>query len=113
MAYKDTVSVAAMLRGLKVLNHELSPKAQAQLDRLMAERIASAEERDKSEPSQKRKSGHASRFRSLSSRKIHQKITKRIFTPDESEMSEREDGIPAPVLKPKFRAPRSKKRLPQ
>src|SRR5690606_19727215 len=48
-AYKDAVTVAAILRGIAVTNHELSPQAQTKLDRFMSERTAEAERREKPE----------------------------------------------------------------
>jgi hypothetical protein len=41
--YKDTVAVACMLRGIGVLNHILSPQAQAVFDRLHAEQVNRSE----------------------------------------------------------------------
>jgi hypothetical protein len=39
-AYRDTVAVACMLRGIEVINHTLSPRAQAAFERVRAERLA-------------------------------------------------------------------------
>ena len=38
-AYKDAVTIACLLRGIDVENHTLSPKAQAALNQMLAERV--------------------------------------------------------------------------
>ncbi|HEV7415845.1 MAG TPA: LPD7 domain-containing protein [Tianweitania sediminis] len=75
-AYKDAVSVAAMLRGITVTNHHLSRKARAELDRLLDERAAEAE-RQQSEPSRKSGSRLETAHNQVASHEIHQRITKR------------------------------------
>jgi len=44
-AYRDEVTIACQLRGITVTNHRLSSKAQARLDRLVAEKEAVSTER--------------------------------------------------------------------
>ncbi|MCB5173922.1 MobA/MobL family protein [Microvirga lenta] len=44
-AYRDEVTIACLLRGITVTNHHLSPKAQARLDRLVAEKEATSTEK--------------------------------------------------------------------
>lgn len=75
-AYKDAVTVAAMLRGITVTNHQLSQTARAELDRLLAKRAAEVE-RQQSEPSRKSGSRHESPHNHVASHEIYQRMTKR------------------------------------
>lgn len=100
-AYKDAVSVAAMLRGITVTNHRLSPKAQAEFDRLMVER-AEAERREKPEPSRNSADRHETRFRSMTSHQIHRSIKKRARVGAGTPASASHDEQSLPILKPKF-----------
>lgn len=104
-AYKDAVTVAAMLRGITVTNHELSPKAQVQLDRLLAER---ATERIKNPEQQPRHEGdrpHEGSLRRRSSREIHLELTQQACVTDASLAADLDSHPAAPVLKPRFRKP--------
>ena len=99
-AYKDAVSVAAMLRGLKVLNHELSPKARVELERLITEQKARQGKqtiaRNRHESPEHDEGG----LRKISSRELHKRLTKRTFV----ETTPLADGAsPVPVLKPRCR----------
>jgi hypothetical protein len=92
-AYKDTVAVACMLRGIEVISHTLSPKAQAAFERVRAERLA--------ESASKRHS------QARSSLDVHLELTKRHFV----ERSPPLDGSSAteelpPAYRPRFRPPR-------
>ncbi|CAM5367946.1 hypothetical protein ATER59S_01523 [Aquamicrobium terrae] len=111
-AYRDAVTVACLLRGIAVTNHTLSAKAQAELDRLVANRAEAerAEDgrRERSEPSRNSDDCHETRFRSLSSHEIHRWITKRHLV-----QAPPLDDIPAdqglaPVYKPPFATSRKK-----
>ncbi|TIS53789.1 MAG: hypothetical protein E5W91_29485 [Mesorhizobium sp.] len=104
-AYKDAVSVAAMLRGLKVLNHELSPKARAELDRLLAAR--SFEVATTLRPEQGREAYHQyeGALRKRSSHDIHQQLTKQVFGKNTPPAAAPDTENPAPVLRPRYRKP--------
>ncbi|KQZ93824.1 hypothetical protein ASD64_02595 [Mesorhizobium sp. Root157] len=97
-AYKDAVSVAAMLRGIAVTNHQLSPKARAQLDRLLAERAAETGLGEKPDPSRNSAARHETRFRSMTSHEIHRSITKPARAGAGSPASAPDDEQPRPVL---------------
>lgn len=101
-AYKDAVTVACLLRGIAVTNHELSPRAQAELDRLMAER-AEAARREKPDPPRNSGDRRNPDFRSLSSHEIHRRITKRVDEAAAASAQALEDEeLPTPTFKPKF-----------
>jgi len=101
-SYKDAVSVAAMLRGIMVLNHQLSAEAREQLDRMLAERAASSEGPKKTDTSRKSVARHEIRFRPLTSHEIHATITKRpIMQLPIRALSPDTEG-PGPVLKPRY-----------
>ncbi|MGB3901204.1 MAG: MobA/MobL family protein [Mesorhizobium sp.] len=106
--YKDSVTVAAMLRGITVINHQLSPKAQAQLDRLLAERTATAERQEQSQWSRKSAARYENGFRGLASHEIHQRITKLTYVAAGDPASARTDEVQAPVLKPRVRKSRQR-----
>lgn len=108
-AYKDAVTVAAMLRGIAVTNHELSPRAQSELDRLLAERAATSERRE-SEPSRKSGSRHENPHRVLTSHEIHQRITKRPSEAGDILISGAADDERVPILKPNFSKWRGRRR---
>lgn len=99
-AYKDAVAVAAMLRGITVLNHQLSSKAQAQLDRLLAERAAATAPQEKPETSRNSAACHETRFRSLSSREIHLEITKRSFVDEPPPLADPDEEQKIPAFTP-------------
>jgi hypothetical protein len=95
--YKDAVAVACKLRGIDVANHVLSPKAQAALGRLRAEQVAI--------PVPERP------LKTLSSRDIHHKLTKRHFVEEPPPL----DGSGAtqeapPAYRPRFSRPRKEGR---
>lgn len=109
-AYKDAVSVAAMLRGIEVANHTLSPAARKRFEELAAERAMKSTEREKPKPSRKPGHRHESRFRSRSSRDIHQEIAKRAFVPDAPQLADPDTENPTLVLKPRHRDPEPRPR---
>jgi len=100
-AYKDAVTVAATLRGIAVINHQLSSKARAELERLLAER---AEEGPRMAPEQelgKAVRQHAT-ARLRSSRKIYMELTQQTCAKADSAA----DGAPdvvAPMPKPRIK----------
>lgn len=99
-AYKDAVTVAAMLRGIAVINHQLSPKARVQFERLLAGRAAEAERQQK--PESRRKSGSLDegQHHFVASHELHQRITKR------RSMDVPSDGeVPVPDYKPRSARP--------
>jgi hypothetical protein len=107
-AYKDSVTMACLLRGIEVENHRLSPKAQAVFDRLRSEQP------DRSEKSNEMGSGAAvaksgggfpirlEATLAHSSRDIHLALAKRITVsnPPPIEPSGAESSVPA--YKPSF-----------
>lgn len=93
-AYRDAVTVACMLRGITVTNHQLSPRAQAEFDRLHAERGTESASRH-AEP--------------RSSRGIHQELTKRHFVNHSPALNDITEGA-SPAYTPSFRPPRKNKR---
>lgn len=105
-AYKDTVTMAAMLRGIPVLNHTLSSAARRKFEELavaQAARYAAADDdKDKTEAS--RNSGHRPENRShnRSSRDIHQKIRKRAFVPNTREPNDPEGEQPTLNYRPRL-----------
>ncbi|MBZ9960618.1 LPD7 domain-containing protein [Mesorhizobium sp. BR1-1-14] len=115
-AYKDAVAIACMLCGIEVTNHHLSPKAQAALDRLRAQR---PDRSDKSNDLRSAGTGAegASGFPVLpeavserSSRDIHRQFTKRAFVKDAPPVADPDAENPAPVLKPRYRKPTPRQR---
>lgn len=101
-AYKDAVSVAAMLRGLNVLNHELTPKARAEFERLITEQVARQGKQTAAKSPHDRSQGNEGGLRNISSRELHQRLTKRPFVDEANQLAD--DGAnPAPVLKPSCR----------
>lgn len=78
--YKDAVAVACLLRGIEVTNHTLSPKAQAALEKLHAERSKKSNETASvptSGPERSSDSTLSSPEEQASSAEIHCQITKR------------------------------------
>ncbi|MER9852522.1 MULTISPECIES: LPD7 domain-containing protein [unclassified Mesorhizobium] len=106
LAYKDAVSVAALLRGVTVLNHELSPKAWAELDRLLAERAEESEADRKPQPWRESAVRYEGHFRKKSSREIHQQLTKRTFVEKAPPLAGPDAEGSGLVLKPRFRKSR-------
>ncbi|MBZ9983984.1 MobA/MobL family protein [Mesorhizobium sp. BR-1-1-8] len=102
-AYKDAVSVAAMLRGLKVLNHELSPKARAELKRLITEQVARQGEQTVARSPRELFEHAEGRLRNISSRELHRRFTKRSVVQESPPIADADGGSPASVLKPRFR----------
>lgn len=107
-AYKDAVAVACILRGIEVTNHNLSPKAQAAFDRLIAQQPKRSEKlnefrvRPTASPETASKPAYTASEQAPSSREIHLTLSKRISvraTPS-VEPPEAEESLP--VLKPKF-----------
>lgn len=86
-AYKDAVASACMLRGIEVMNHTLSPKAQAAFDRLTEERREASTKPKDSRINSVASLGTASKpyhptsVRVLSSHDIHLAFLKRTATP--------------------------------
>lgn len=109
LAYKDAVTVAAMLRGITVTNHQLSTKALAELDRLMTERTE-AGQREKLEPSRNSGNRNDVRLRSPPSHEIHRRITQRNFVeqPPMLDDSPATEG-PLTAYKPRFPPPKKKR----
>ncbi|KRB16389.1 hypothetical protein ASD99_08460 [Mesorhizobium sp. Root695] len=101
-AYKDAVSVAAMLRGVTVLNHELSSKARAELHRLLA--IRAVEVAANSRPQQGQEADYRceSDLRQRSSREIHRELTKQAFVEGAPPAANPDAENTAPVLKPPY-----------
>lgn len=105
--YKDAVAVACLLRGIAVINHALSPEAQAELDRLMAARAeverAEVGRQWRPEPPRNSDGRHGTPFRSQSSHEIHCKISERARAASAASVPASEDeGQPIPVFKPKL-----------
>ncbi|TPL46399.1 hypothetical protein [Mesorhizobium sp. B2-4-6] len=100
-AYKDAVSVAAMLRGIAVTNHQLSLRAKAELDRLLAERAEEQIATLKPEQGVDRPYKHSPRKRSSSD--IHRQLSKQAFSESETPSANPDTENVAPVLKPRFR----------
>ncbi|TWH23331.1 MULTISPECIES: MobA/MobL family protein [unclassified Aminobacter] len=103
-AYKDAVTVAAVLRGLRVVNHDLSQEARAELDRLLAEQ-AEREATFKSQESLEVASQYESFPRIGTSREIHLKLTQRSFVKGVPPATDPDTKVLARVLKPTSAAP--------
>lgn len=73
-AYKDAVAIAAMLRGIPVPNHALSPEAQPRYVALVAEREAEAVGRRVGESPEHPPAGYAASLRRQSSRDLHVRL---------------------------------------
>lgn len=99
-AYKDAVTVAAMLRGIAVTNHQLSPRARVQFERLLSERASEAERQRKPGPSRKSDSLDEGQHHYVASHELHQRITERrsMDVPSEEE-------VPVPHYKPRSARP--------
>jgi hypothetical protein len=99
-AYKDAVSIAAMLRGIPVANHTLSPEAQQRYEALVAEREAATVGRRVGESPEHTPTGYAASLRRQSSRDLHARLTKRaVVREQDSEALTEAEGV-APVLRP-------------
>lgn len=101
-AYKDAVTVAAMLRGIAVINHHLSPKARAELDRLLAER-AGQETTLRSQASREAGGRYEGLLRNRTSRDIHLKLTQQACVKDAPPAADTDTEVFGPVLKPRVR----------
>lgn len=105
--YRDMVTMAALLRGIPVTNHVLSPVAQHRFEQLKAAqdaRFTAAESgTERHEESRNSPRRHESRFRSGSSHEIHQRLRKRAIVPMAMEHPDHEDGSSQlPALGPPF-----------
>jgi hypothetical protein len=109
-AYRDAVTLAAMLRGITVTNHKLSPKARAALNRLLSERAIEEKRQPKSEPSRNSGDHLETPFRSLSSHEIHRRIARHNFE-EQPSVTEKEvsDGRTSIVYAPRSPILRKKK----
>lgn len=105
-AYKDMVTMAAMLRGVSVTNHTLSPAVLCRFEQLKVAQVVrsggSDGDRNRSEMSRNSSPRHENRFRGRSSRDIHQKLTKGRLVPERPMDAVHEDESPTPSLKPEF-----------
>lgn len=100
--YKDAVTVAAMLRGITVANYELSPRAEVEFDRLLAERAKEQTPIMGPQLGQKADGRHEESFRMRTSREIHLELTRRDFVTDKSLSADPDAENAVPVLKPRF-----------
>jgi hypothetical protein len=117
-AYKDAVAVAAMLHGMTVTNHALSPKAQVIFDRLHTAQVKNSKEPNKSSDAATNQQKQASDPVALqseqpSSKQIHDRITKRRFVkgPPLDGLPEAEES--APVYKPSSTSSKSCRTKPE
>jgi hypothetical protein len=100
-AYKDAVAIAAMLRGIPVANHALSPEAQQRYEVLVAEREAAPVGRRVGASPEHKPAGHAPSLRRQSSRDIHIRLAKRSLVGDQdSELRTEAEGV-GPALRPR------------
>lgn len=108
-AYKDAVTTACMLRGLKVTNHALSAKAHVALDRMRAqqpERLDDVRNSSGALPPSTSRAAHLSSNQSLSSRDIHLELSKQIVPGAIPSVEAAEAaGTPNRELKAKFQRP--------
>lgn len=115
-AYKDMVTMAAMLRGIPVTNHTLSPAAQNKFEELKAVQAAQSgtpdDDRDRLETSRNSARRHENHFRSRSSRDIHRELAKRAFVEDTPQPADSDAGNPTPILKPRFPVSKPQPRIP-
>lgn len=104
--YRDTVAMAAILRGIKVTNHVLSPDAQRRFEELKAAQDTrpASPESEAGKPAGSRNSPprHEAQPRSRSSRDIHRQLAKYHITPESAENDALINENPAFSLKPSF-----------
>lgn len=101
-AYRDTIAVAAMFRGITVTNHELSPNARTELDRLLKERADDLASPLKSETVPEVDGWDESSSRERTSRVIHLQLARRRLPNATLSTTEPVSAIASPVLKPRF-----------
>ncbi len=99
--------MAAMLRGIAVTNHVLSPAAQRRFERLKTAQDARSatpqNETERLEPLRNSPPHYQSCVRSGSSRDIYQDLSKRAFVPSTPKHQDRDDENSLPVLIPPSR----------
>lgn len=116
-AYKDAITMACLLRGIVVSNHILSPKAQADFDRLLSDQSDCSKNPNEPSPGATR-AAHTGIVAAPptsesgpSSRDIHLALAKRIAVSNPPSIESPDAGDSAPVLKPAFTEKRPLKKL--
>lgn len=103
--YKDSVGVAAMLRGITVTNHQLSPKARAELERLLAERAKEQVAMLRPQPSRETDGRYGGSHRKRTSREIHLELTQQACVKNAPSAADPDTEVASPVWKPRIRKP--------
>ena len=93
-AYKDAVTMAATLRGIRVTNHTLSPSAQRKFEELVVEDDGRPRGSIR-EMSRKSEVRHENRFRKKSSSEIHHQLRKSATVPLPMEQPDADPMVPA------------------
>lgn len=101
-AYRDAIAVAAMFRGIAVTNHELSPNARRELDRLLSEQALDQVSSELKKAPEKDASYEISSSKPTSL-EIHLQLAPRRPLSLEPSTTEPVSENAAPVLKPPFR----------